>query len=347
MRTAPLPDRVYECRDIVRRIGVLSPTRVHIRNYPASNPVALFNPAALRKGEYVELYARIIAGYYMYVSAILRIDIPLLDILNGYINRAHYTGEIVIYPSSRYDIWGAEDPRVTLIDGLRVMVYSGRTSNYFDPLARYGRVLPILAVSDETGRKWRKMGVFILPDEVREKVIADKDAFLVRYEDGSFLLFHRPHLEGNDGYHLVVSRIKEDTSILFRNFSEIEVHDTAEALAPASFEIGLGWGTPPVEVEPGKHVVLVHAIDRETQAYRAFALLLRFRGSQVYIEGLTPFYIFEPREIYEIYGDRPMVVFPSGMVKVDDELIVVYGAGDYVIGFGSIEISELMALFRP
>jgi len=49
----------------------------------------------------------------------------------------------------------------------------------------------------------------------------------------------------------------------------------------------------------------------------------------------------EPKTPYELYGDRPLTIFPSGSQVVDGKLIVSYGAADYMIGFGVIELSDL------
>jgi len=52
----------------------------------------------------------------------------------------------------------------------------------------------------------------------------------------------------------------------------------------------------------------------------------------------------EPKTTYELYGDRPMVVFPCGAQIVDDDIIISYGAADAFIGFGAIDFSQLMSI---
>ena len=65
--------RVFETEDIVRRLAVISNNRVFINNYPITNPAAVFNPAIIVEGDYTKIYARIILGYFLYVSAIVEI----------------------------------------------------------------------------------------------------------------------------------------------------------------------------------------------------------------------------------------------------------------------------------
>jgi predicted GH43/DUF377 family glycosyl hydrolase len=52
----------------------------------------------------------------------------------------------------------------------------------------------------------------------------------------------------------------------------------------------------------------------------------------------------KPKEIYETYGDRPFVVFPCGAQMIDDSILISYGAADFAMGIGEIEITELMSI---
>ena len=61
-------------------------------------------------------------------------------------------------------------------------------------------------------------------------------------------------------------------------------------------------------------------------------------------DSVSPVYIMEPREDYEIYGDRPYVIFPCGAILVDDSVLVSYGAADSFIGFAWVKLGELMAI---
>jgi len=52
----------------------------------------------------------------------------------------------------------------------------------------------------------------------------------------------------------------------------------------------------------------------------------------------------EPRESYEVYGDRPFTVFPCGMCRLDDKLLISYGAADSAAGIGEIDLIRLMEI---
>ncbi len=86
-------------------------------------------------------------------------------------------------------------------------------------------------------------------------------------------------------------------------------------------------------------------------SYRVFSLLLDLDDpTQVVARGA--FNILEPRETYELTGQVPNVVFPSGMVveEVDDEgfaapespVRVYYGAADTVVGLAETTVAGLL-----
>ncbi|MCD6157450.1 MAG: glycosidase [Euryarchaeota archaeon] len=339
--------RKFETKDLAKRIGVISPDRIHIRNYLIDSPITAFNPAMVIKGDIVYLFPRAILGYFMYVSAILKMEIPVEDLSEDVMNFSDYSAEIVVYPSIRYDLWGTEDPRAIEINGRVFMVYVGRGINYFNPSIRYERTLPIVAEAvDKRLNKWEKKAVLVLDQRFRRILISDKDAFIVKTSESDVLLFHRPHMM-DERYYLTVSTVSKK-DFLETEFdskpAEIEVKNTRIILEPQDFEVKLGWAAPPIEIERDTYLALVHGIDREIEAYRVFAAIIKYEkdvGARPI--AVTPYYIMEPKMLYEIFGDRPYVVFPCGNAVIDDKLIVAYGAADYAIGFAEIPMDVLIS----
>ncbi|MET1124771.1 MAG: glycosidase [Archaeoglobaceae archaeon] len=319
--------------DIVKRVCVITANRIHLKKYPIDNPVTVFNPAMLCEDEEAIIFARIVLGYFTYASAVAELFVPMRDIKDNTFS-GHYTAEITVLPDNKFDLWGVEDPRVSVVRGKRVMVYCGRTVNYFDPVRRVERTLPVAAIYE---RSWRKLCVFRLAPELRGFVVSDKDAFIVETKDG-LKLFHRLHMR-DEKFYMVVSEIPDDV-LTYEKFTEVNVSDTALALNPEPFEEKLGWGTPPVEVD-GERVVLIHAVDAEMKSYKVFAALINDEGA---IEAVTPHYIMAPKESWEVYGDRPFTIFPCGAQLVDDKIYVSYGAADSAIGIGEIDASELLSI---
>ncbi len=341
--------RRYETRDIARRLGVVSPDRLFINGFPARNPIALFNPAMLLEREDDEntivLFPRIIVGYYKYVSAIVEARIPLSDILSGSVSINYYSSTIVIQPSSRYDLWGAEDPRAYTIAGKRLITYTGRTISYFEP-GGGDRTLPVTAV--EAGEGWRKIIVHRPTTGLSRRVISNKNAYMLEHE-GEIYFFHRPTL--SDGSNiLLASRLPNETvKKLIREPPEEEeprevyAERDCQIMPPASFEKKLGWTAPPIHLGGNDYLFLLHGVGRRMEVYRVFAAIIELDPSEgPRIKAVTPTYIMEPRESYETFGDRPYTVFPCGLVRIDDSLLIAYGAADYMVAFALIPLDELL-----
>ncbi len=342
----PLVDRIglreEKTVDIVERLGVISPKRVHLRNYPVDNPTTVFNPAMLVSGGVVEVYPRVVMGYFSYASAIAKIEIAVEDLLGrGVVSVSHYPADIVLYPDCRYDLWGTEDPRISTVGDRVLMTYCGRTISYFNPMIRIERTLPVTAVLDREKGVWRKSCTFRMPKGIREFVVSDKDAFVVE-EGGELLLFHRPHMRDEKEYYvLALSKIRRD-ALEGEGVREVIAEESMEVLYPEPFESKLGWCAPPIRIGD-ESLLLVHAVDREELVYRVFAVLMKLEG-EPRVTAITPHYIMEPKMSYEIYGDRPYTVFPCGAQVVDEKLVVSYGAGDLMTGFGCIDLSVLLSI---
>lgn len=332
--------------DMAIRMGVISPDRVILHNYPIGNPISAFNAGAIyvEDEEELKLYVRIILGYYMYVSYIAELSVPIDDVFDGYINTNRYTSNIVIYPSTKYDVWGTEDPRVYEIDGELYMTYTGRSINYFNPRVYKNRTLPVTAVYNKELRSWVKKYVFTLSEDVFPETISNKDAFLYRANNGELYLFHRPHFT-DEHFYLFISKIsREELAHNEPGIKEIKIKEAVEVLEPAPFESKLGWGSPPINIGQDHILVLVHAVDKDAVVYRVFAMLMKLKRDEIAIEAVTPRYIMEPRHPYEIVGDRPLTIFPCGTVKIDkNTILLTYGAGDYMVGIALLSLNDVLS----
>ena len=343
--------REFKTKDIVKRLGILAPNNIHLRNFPIDTPHAIFNATGILENDIVKIYARIITGYYMYISSIVKIEVLLDDILSGTVSNTHYSAEIVIKPDVKQDIYGCEDPRAFKLNEKKFMIYTGRTIWYFNPVVRKERTLPVLAY-EKSKDSWQKVCAFVHETHIRDNVISDKDSLMLKINEDVYLL-HRPHVilkNGTERHYCTISRFDskvlnelEKFSIEKNTLKEIVLKDSKIVMKETKFEKKIGWSTPPVEISKNKFIILIHGVDQYIEAYRAFAALLEYRKEEGLIPtAITRTYIFEPKEIYELYGDRPYVVFPCGAVKVNDGILVIYGAADYFTGFGLIDIDELL-----
>ena len=325
--------RAPATRDIVERLKIVTPKMIRLVNHPIEHPTAAFNPALALYGDKVYLLPRVGFGYYTYTSSIALIELDVPELLDR--STRVFNAEINIHPSIKEDAWGAEDPRAAIIYDTPAVTYTGRASNYFDTGRWTYKTVPITAVKLDGG--WVKKVVF--KTICSDGVVSDKDAVLFEYE-GRLYLLHRIRTLSNE-YKTIASRI--DNSLLFNpGLTIARITAWREVLKPEAWESKLGWGTQPFEVD-GELVVLVHAIDNDGIVYRVFAASIEPTETGVRVKAVTPTYIMEPRETYEVIGDRPLVVFPCGAIVVDDKIIVSYGAADLVFGIGVIDSSTLLS----
>ncbi len=315
-------------KDIAKREVVISSENVVIENFPVSRPAAIFNPSVALVDDTLKIYARVVIGYYRYVSGIVELD-------QKEKNGNKWRAKIVIYPDTKYDVTGAEDPRVYWMDNKLLMTYTGRTHNYFIRGA-LRRTIPVTAVLEKG--EWVKKFATDFGKEVTRKlgIVSNKDAFFVRSKDG-VMFFHRSH-DLRDRFSMLVSSV-DGIDFNSSGLNEVSIKNTREILLQERFEDKVGWGTPPLEID-GKLLLFLHAVERELESYSVFAMLINKNNMEV--EAITPFYIMSPREPYELFGDNSLTIFPCGAVKVDDSVLISYGAADYFACLARIHLDELM-----
>ena len=117
----------------------------------------------------------------------------------------------------------------------------------------------------------------------------------------------------------------------------------------------IGAGPPPIKTEQGwlqiYHGVATHF--RGSNIYQAGVMLLDLENPLKVI-GRSRYNILEPREMYELVGQVPNVVFPSGAIaeevdsagfaKMDSPVFIYYGAADTSASLVISTIEELIRL---
>jgi beta-1,4-mannooligosaccharide/beta-1,4-mannosyl-N-acetylglucosamine phosphorylase len=115
----------------------------------------------------------------------------------------------------------------------------------------------------------------------------------------------------------------------------------------------IGAGPPPIKTEDG-WLQIYHGIAEHfgsSSIYQAGVMLLDLKNPLKVI-GRGRYNILEPRELYELTGQVPNVVFPSGAIVEDvnqhgfaektSEVKIYYGAADTSIGLAIATIGELV-----
>ncbi len=299
---------------------------------PFDDPSSVFNPGALRVDGHFELMLR--------VQSRGR-ETCLLRAVSG------DGREFAIDPEPiRFDglesvpghVFHVYDPRLTLLEGKRHCV----VAIDLDDRCELG-----LAVSDD-GRAWRFLG--LVSGHGNDEGGNRNGVLFPRKVGGRYLRLDRPNRRAGDGFAgggdaMLLS--ESDDLLAWRPVAEIATG------RPHHWDERLGAGPPPVLTEEG-WLVVYHGVATHfgsASIYQAGVLLLDAENpDRVIARGRNN--VLEPREAWELMGQVPNVVFPSGMVLKGHDgsgpapptarCLLYYGAADTSIGLAEATVGELL-----
>jgi len=226
------------------------------------------------------------------------------------------------------------DPRITELDGSWYIT----VAMDMDDACRMG-----LAVTEDF-EDFRFLG-FISDDDSRNGVLFPERV------GGRYLMLERPNLSQLEGGPTSGETVVLSASSDLRQFDRVGPVFSGR---PRYWDERIGSGPPPVKTRRGwlhlYHGVATHFAS--ANIYQAGAVLLDLDDPSRVI-ARTRFNILEPREVWELAGQVPNVVFPGGMIVdafddegfalPDSEVRVYYGAADTVVGLATATIAELIA----
>ncbi len=160
--------------------------------------------------------------------------------------------------------------------------------------------------------------------------------------------------------HVLDSGVATGTSVILsksKNLLEWERVSEVFSGCPHYWDELVGSGPPPVKTRQGwlhiYHGVATHF--SSSNIYQAGVILLDLDNPDKVISR-GKHNILEPREIYELTGQVPNVVFPSGMIveeyddqgfaKENSKVYIYYGAADTHVCLAETTIKELINLSR-
>ena len=228
----------------------------------------------------------------------------------------------------------AYDPRITILEGTLVVAFAVDT----DDACR-------VAIARGTSLDDLELVAYDTLSDSRNAVV-----FPARVA-GRYLRLERPNRVTRDGVVPSGAEIvlaESDDLVAWR-----EVGPVMQG-RPRSWDELIGSGPPPVRTRHGwlhvYHGVATHFAS--VNIYQVGAVLLD-ADDPTRVIARTRRNILEPRETYELTGQVPNVVFPSGWivegvsggeVAADDALVrIYYGAADTCVGMAETTIGELIA----
>jgi len=166
---------------------------------------------------------------------------------------------------------------------------------------------------------------------------------------GRFLRLDRPNRLGVSGDEIWLS--ESDDLLAWRPLGAVA------SGRPRSWDELIGAGPPPILTEAG-WLLLYHGVATHygsVNIYQVGALLLDAENPQRLL-ARTRRNLLEPREAWELCGQVPNVVFPSGLVLAEQggtgpapataRVLLYYGAADTCIGLAESSVGSLLAACR-
>lgn len=235
----------------------------------------------------------------------------------------------VLEPLDDSDSRGLEDPRVTEIEGEFIMAYTAYGSEFKGkgrPTHFGGGITPMFARSKNL-ITWQRIGPLVTGEDNKDHVL------FPRRIHGRYIAFHRrtPRVwlaESND----LVSWPETFMRPVFAPRPDNGWDSVTVGGCGVPIETAYGW------------LMIYHAYD-ETHTYRLGACMLDLEDPSVVLHRPKDF-IFEPRELWELRGDVPNVVFSCANPVVGGSVYVFYGGADHVVGLATAKLEELVEFAR-
>jgi predicted GH43/DUF377 family glycosyl hydrolase len=223
-------------------------------------------------------------------------------------------------PSTEYEEYGVEDPRITRIGDNYYITYVA--------VSRHGTATALATTTDF--QTFERHGIIFCPE--------NKDVvFFPRKIDGEFYALHRPN----------AATPFTRPEIWIASSPDLLLWGNHEHLLGGSgdWDIGrIGGGTPPIRTEQG-WLEIYHGNSRQHEdldigTYSAGVLLLDLEQPRKILRRSG--HIFVPETDFEREGFVKNVVFPTGIVELDQTVLVYYGAADSSTAVVEFSIKDLL-----
>jgi len=312
--------------DVFERRSTIWPQDIVVPELGDRNPYAAFNPGAVLDGGYVEVFPRLITGYFWYTSVIGYFRVRLSELLEGVYEKP-VRAKIVIHPSNRLDLAGCEDPRVDKIEDKYYVLYTA-----LEPLA--DRVHAVNAVS--------RQGLAILSNDL---VVEEKHVIRIIDRSGSAIELPEVKdaalLHGGERLSILIRPdirgVKACWSAPLRGYN-VAAEEMKPLLLPEPWEHKVGCSTNAVEIGKREYLVAWHGVGLDMVYRTGFAVV----SDEGELLAITRHYLLEPRTVQEYSGERPGVVFGCGLLRKGDMLVFVGGVADTAIGVYTAELDKVL-----
>jgi predicted GH43/DUF377 family glycosyl hydrolase len=313
----------------------------------------VLNPAIIRQGDNVHIFYRAVSIGNHSTLGYCRLDGPLTI--------AERWEKPFMVPEFDYESQGVEDARITKIDDVFYMTYTGydginargalatsRDLIHFEkhgliaPPVTYAEFVSIVESSNKVNEEyWLNQKFYYQSTDIeKKKLLWDKNIiFFPRRINNKLAFLHRLR----PGIQLVTVKNIEDLTREFwmEYFQELHNHIVLDPLDDHESAY-IGGGCPPIETPHG-WLTIYHGVKRTEQGfiYSACAALLDLENPTRVLARL-PYALFSPEYDWELTGEVNNVVFPTGTALFGNTLFIYYGAADSHIATASVKLTDLV-----
>jgi len=243
----------------------------------------------------------------------------------------------LIIPEKLWEKFGCEDPRVTKIEGQYVIFYTALSA--FPPDVHSIKI----AVALSNDLKTVKEKHLVTPFNAKAAVLFPEKI------NGQYVVIMTANTD-NPPAKIAIAKLDNlsqlwDQKFWYEWYRQIEKHQ----LKITRFNSDqIEVGAVPVKTKEGWILVYAHIQNYDQPDHKIFgveAVLLDLEDPQKII-GRTETAFLTPDLEYEQRGVVPNVIFPSGVVVTEDELMVYYGAADTTVCMAKIKLDSFLSYLK-
>ncbi|MFC4182503.1 BtaManbiosPhlase [Saccharococcus thermophilus] len=229
----------------------------------------------------------------------------------------HFTVEDkpFVYPSNKLEVFGIEDPRITLIDDTYYIYFSAVSPN------GVGEAM----VSTKDFQQVTHHGMIFAPENKDVLIFPEKI-------NGKYYALHRPVPKSNGAPEIWIA--ESDNLLYWGN------HQFLLGLREDKWDSGrIGGGAVPIKTDRG-WLELYHGASKDNRYCMGAVLLDLHDPTKVIARSEQP--ILEPEADYETNGFFGNVVFSCGAIVEGDMVKMYYGVADTSMACAELRLSEIL-----
>jgi beta-1,2-mannobiose phosphorylase / 1,2-beta-oligomannan phosphorylase len=277
---------------------------------------AVFNGCPVKNKNQIHFLFRAISQETEHLGEKMRLS--TIGYTKGKSEDSFTTRKQLILPEHQWEQFGCEDPRVTFLDGKYYIFYTALSDFPHTPAGiKIG--LAVTTDFEKIDEKhqvtdFNSKAMALFPEKINDQVFG----ILTINQDIS-------------SSKIAIIPFENENQIWSKQYWDKWLSSINNFILPlkASVDDHLEVGAPPIKTEKGWLIVYCHIEDylKEKPVFGIRAFLLDLKNpSKIVGQTEDPFLV--PEKKYEIEGDVPNVIFPSGALVKNDSLFVYYGAAD-------------------